>query len=269
MEHYDEREAENLLFMLFEAYTGIKKSAIFLNPETTVNESELLKIHFAIKELINHRPIQYILGETEFYNLKIKVNPDVLIPRPETEELVDIILKEADSIKVNSILDIGTGSGCIPIVLKKYLPNSKVSALEISSKAIETAKQNAEIQNVKIQFQLMNFLDRKQWNNLGTFDLIVSNPPYVSMLEKDKMGKNVLDYEPETALYVSNDDPIIFYRAISEFAVDHLSANGSMFCELNPLAALKVKDLFGNLQFRNLEIRKDLSGRDRFLIFQA
>jgi release factor glutamine methyltransferase len=267
--NYSDQEADVLLYQLFEVYADIKKTDLILDPDKTISESELLKIHFAVKDLNNDKPIQYILGYTEFYNLKLKVSPAVLIPRPETEELVDMIVRSLKGKKPGTLLDIGTGSGCIAIVIKKYLPDLKVVAIDISNDALNVARENAHNHQTDIEFIQMDFLQSTNWAKFDKFDSIVSNPPYVCVQEKMIMHKNVLDYEPDLALYVSNEEPLIFYQRISKFVLDHLSPNGRLFCELNPLYSMDVKNLFETLQFRNIEVRKDLSGRYRFLILEG
>jgi release factor glutamine methyltransferase len=191
---YSENEADSLLFMLFSDFANLNKPDVVLYPEKTVSESELLKIHFAVKDLLNNKPVQYILGYTEFYDLKFEVNTDVLIPRPETEELVDLVIKENISKQGIDILDIGTGSGCIAISIKKHIPGAKVTAIDISAGALNVAKRNAEKNNLETDFRQINFLDERSREKLSEFDIIVSNPPYVRKLEKERMKKNVLDY---------------------------------------------------------------------------
>ncbi len=206
--NYDENEADALLFLLIEEYTGISKVRSLADQGLTISESELLKIHFAVKELNNHKPLQYILGKTQFYGLPMKVNPDVLIPRPETEELVGMVIKENKLQDNLRIFEIGTGSGCIAIALKKFLPKCEVLAMDISPEAIQVAERNSLLNEAKVEFRHFDFLDESNWDRLGIFDIIVSNPPYVRSIEKANMGKNVVNFEPALALFVKDDDPI-------------------------------------------------------------
>ncbi len=262
---YDERETETFIFMLLEEYAGISKSEIIINPELTINESELLNIHFAVKDLKNFKPIQYILGKTEFFGIPILVNPDVLIPRPETEELVDWVIQDANKDKQSSILDVGTGSGCIAIALKNALPKATIHAIDNSSKALEIANQNALMNQADIKFSQLDFLEKKDWNNLGQYDIVISNPPYVRHMEKVEMKKNVLNYEPESTLYVDDNNPLIFYKSIAEFGLDHLKINGSLYCEINQYLSKETVKLFGSYGFKDIQLKKDFKGNDRFI----
>src|ERR1035437_10235997 len=193
---YEKEELETLIAYCFEEYLNIKRSEISLRKNETMSESDLLKFNFAIKDLKQQKPIQYIFGKADFYKLKFIVNEHVLIPRPETEELVDLIIKEQLSALNSqiSIIDIGTGSGCIPIALKKNIPAAKVYGLDVSEKALEVAKQNALLNKVEIEFILNDILNPKSLNPESQFDIIVSNPPYVRISEKETMQKNVLDH---------------------------------------------------------------------------
>lgn len=262
---YDEKETDSFLYMLFEEYAGLSKAQILLNAEATISESELLKIHFAVKALMNNKPIQYIIGSSEFYGLQFKVNPDVLIPRPETEELVELIIKENSEGKNHSIIDIGTGSGCIAITLKKYLPDSIVCALDFSTNALNVAKENAKSNELEIHFLKMDFLNARNWNKLDSFDIIVSNPPYVRESEMKQMHKNVLDYEPAKALFVEDENPLLFYSAIAQFAKGHLNNSGAVYCEINQYLAKGTSTLFLDAGFAQVDIFKDMNGNDRII----
>ena len=211
-------------------------------------------------------PIQYLLGKTNFYGLDFEVNENVLIPRPETEELVEWIINEnLKYIKVKKlkILDIGTGSGSIAVSLAKNIPNARVFALDVSKKALETAKRNAKNNNVDVTFIHQNILEIEDLKN--DFDVIVSNPPYVRNLEKQEIKKNVLDYEPHLALFVEDDDALIFYRKIAEIAQRNLIENGQLFFEINQYLGNEMKDLLQNMNFRNIELKKDIYGNDRMM----
>ena len=263
---YDKNEANTMIITLLEYYFNITRVKIALEPELRLSESEMLKIHFAVKDLLKSKPIQYIIGETEFCDLKFKVNENVLIPRPETSELVRQIANSQQPTANSqlSILDIGTGSGCIAISLAKSLPESKVSALDISGKALEVAKENAINNNVNITFIHDDILSSR--NKIETkFDVIVSNPPYVRELEKAEMRDNVLNWEPHNALFVSNDDPLIFYRSILEFAKTHLEENGEVWFEINEYLGKEMIDLCKSFGFSDIEIFKDFRGKERIL----
>jgi release factor glutamine methyltransferase len=262
---YDEKEISSLLYLLFETYAGLTKAQILIEPETPITESQLLKINFAVKDLKNYKPIQYIIGKTEFYGLEFKVGPDVLIPRPETEELVELIIKDSKFVFPNTILDIGTGSGCIAISLKKHLQKAKVTGLDISAGALNVAKTNAIYNNVLIDFKLLDFTDFGQLKKMKSYDVIVSNPPYVRNSEKKLMKKNVLHYEPETALFVNDDDPLIFYKAIALFADRNLNRKGTIYCEINEYLAQSTAELFYHGGFSNVEVINDMNGKERFL----
>ena len=262
---YDEREAETFIFMLLENYAGIAKSQIIINPELPINESELLNIHFAVKDLKNYKPIQYILGKTEFYGFPILVNSNVLIPRPETEELVDWVIKDTDPNKHSRVLDIGTGSGCIAIALKSRIPSIQIHAIDISFGALEVAEQNAKMNQTDVSFSQVDFLKKNEWKNLAQYDIIISNPPYVRHIEKTQMKKNVLDYEPGNALFVDKNDPLIFYNAIAVFAQLNLNENGSLYCEINQYLGDETFQLFENLGFKDIQIKTDFKGNPRFI----
>ena len=265
LENYDEREAEALLFLLIAEYTGISKLMIVTDPGLTLTESELLKVHFAVKDLNNHKPVQYIIGKTEFYGLTITVDKDVLIPRPETEELVELVIKENQHRKNLRILDIGTGSGCIAIAIKKYLPECEVVAIDISNPALQLAKINAKLNKQSIEFKPFDILADSNWSRLGFFDVIVSNPPYVRKSERSLMKRNVIDYEPEIALYVEDQDPLIFYKAIFEFGAIHLKKNGRLYCEINQYLGEEVLTLFNNEVFNEIGLVKDINGHNRII----
>ena len=265
-EYYDKKEAANLVSLVVQHYLNLSKNQLVLNYDKPVNESDMLKIHFAYRDLKNQKPVQYIFGETEFYELKFKVNEAVLIPRSETEELVEWIIKDyennTDSLK---ILDIGAGSGAIAIALKKNMPNSEVTAIDVSEKAIETAKQNSELNRAEVDFRLFDILDFSKHKELQSFDVIVSNPPYVRKSEKEKMQKNVLDYEPENALFVEDSNPLEFYDVIADFAKTNLLPNGKLYFEINEAFGKQTKELLANKGFSNVEIRKDINERDRMV----
>ena len=261
---YDEMEAENFFYLILENKKKLKRIDLALNPDLIFSNDEIENWNFILEQLQKEIPIQYILGTTSFYGLEFLVNENVLIPRPETEELVDWILKEAAQIQYNKILDIGTGSGCIAISLAKNLKNTQVFALDISGKAIETAKKNAKINVVDVFFINCNILETDDLNQ--KFDLIVSNPPYVRNLEKAEIKKNVLDNEPHLALFVEDNDALIFYRKIAALAIKNLNLNGKLFFEINQYLASETINLLKDAGFKNIELRKDIYGNDRMIM---
>ena len=208
-------------------------------------------------DLKTNKPIQYILGETEFYGLKLKVNEHTLIPRPETEELVDWVLKQ----EFSSALDIGTGSGCIPIALAKHT-NASIMAIDVSENALEVAKENAILNTVKVKFILQDILHSE---SLPKVDLIVSNPPYVLDNEKVKMQKNVLDFEPDLALFVANNNPLIFYKKIAQLAFESLNENGKLFFEINEQFGADTIAMLTEIGFVNIALKKDINDKDRMV----
>ena len=263
---YDNDEATTMILILLEHYFKITRVKMALEPDMRLSESEMLTFHFAVKDLLKNKPIQYIIGETEFCDLKFKVNGNVLIPRPETSELVYKIVerqKTKDKRQL-SILDIGTGSGCIAISLAKNIPGSKVYALDISEKALEVAKTNAFNNNVDITFIHDDILSLN--NKIETkFDIIVSNPPYVRELEKAEMRDNVLNWEPHNALFVSDNDPLIFYRNILEFAKTNLNQDGEIWFEINEYLGKEMTVLCKEYGFSDVEIFKDFRGKERIV----
>ena len=263
---YDYEEANSLILILLEHHFKIDRIKMAMEPDLRLSESEMLTFHFAVKDLLKNKPIQYIIGETEFCDLKFKVNENVLIPRPETSEMVYKIVNSQQSTvnRHRSIIDIGTGSGCIAISLAKAFPESQVFALDVSEEALKVAKENAINNNVNVNFIHDNILNLK--NIIETkFDIIVSNPPYVRELEKAEMHNNVLEWEPHKALFVSDNDPLIFYRGILEFAKSHLKENGEIWFEINEFLGKEMTDLCHELGFSNVEIHKDFRGKERIL----
>ena len=262
---YDKNESNTLILILFEYYFNINRIKMSLEPELRLSESEMLKLHFAVKDLLKNKPIQYIIGETEFCDLKFKVNENVLIPRPETSELVRLIANIHQPSATSNILDIGTGSGCIAISLAKMIPQSNVYALDISEKALDVAKENAINNNVNITFIQDDILTKTQTLTQTKFDIIVSNPPYVRELEKVDMHNNILQWEPHNALFVSDEDPLIFYRGILEFSKKHLKENGEIWFEINEYLGKEMKALCEEVGLSNIEIYKDFRDKERFL----
>ncbi len=266
---YNKNEAEQLLTILIEHFFGITRVQLIMKSDIRISESEILMLHMAVKELKKYKPIQYITGMAEFHDLKFKVNPDVLIPRPETEELVQLI-SILEKHKGLTVLDIGTGSGCIAISLSKLLSSATVHASDISETAIRVASSNAIINNQEVNFHNHDILDIKQSirNKNGIpimFDIIISNPPYVTQDDKNKMQSNVIDYEPHNALFISDDKPLVYYDAIIQFAKKQLVSGGRIYFEINESLGTQMVTLLKNNNFVHVELKKDLNGRDRFV----
>ncbi|MUU76839.1 peptide chain release factor N(5)-glutamine methyltransferase [Winogradskyella endarachnes] len=268
---YGNHEVNSFFYLCTEHYLNVPRIQLTLEPELAITKPETESFFKALEHLKQQKPIQYLLGETEFFGLPFKVNENVLIPRPETEELVDMIIRALESRSVQSslkILDIGTGSGCIAISLAKHIPNAEVYALDVSPEALKVAKQNAELNNVDINFIEANILDQTCHSALdaeSNFDIIVSNPPYVRNLEKVEIKPNVLDNEPHLALFVEDDNPLIFYKAITEFAINNLKPKGQLYFEINQYLGEETKALLTNVEFEAIELLKDLNGNDRML----
>jgi release factor glutamine methyltransferase len=265
---YQEDELNTFIAYCFEEFVNIKKADLTMKQNETISESELLKFNFAVKELKQQKPLQYVLGKADFYGLKFIVNENVLIPRPETEELVDLIVKDFNNNKDKgtiSILDIGTGSGSIAISIKKNIAHAKVFALDVSEGALSIAKQNAEMNNVSIDFIKGNILDSIDSLQNGRYDVIVSNPPYVCESEKEGMEKNVLDFEPHLALFVKDTNPLLFYNAICDFAKKHLNLNGKIYFEINPIFAEEALGLLEKRGFKRVVVLEDLNKKKRML----
>jgi release factor glutamine methyltransferase len=315
---YESGEVETFITYCIEEFIGIKRAEIALKSDLTVSESELLKFNFAVKELKHQKPIQYILGAADFYGLKFIVNGDVLIPRPETEELVDLVIREKGEWRREkgegrtekgergmesgewrvengewgmekgewgmengegrakngelgtenplSILDIGTGSGCIAISLKKNIPAADVYALDISEKALDVAKQNAARNAVNVTFIKHDILSDSAFpvKNIK-FNVIVSNPPYIPVSEKAQMENNVIAYEPHQALFIEDKNPLLFYDAITNFALHHLKANGMLYFEINQRFGAETRQLMENKGFKNVVLLKDLNNNYRMV----
>jgi release factor glutamine methyltransferase len=287
---YDAVEAESFFYLILEEKQKLKRIDLALNPHLTLSKEETAFWNLILDQLKCEIPIQYILGTTSFYGLEFEVNENVLIPRPETEELVEWIIQswklEVRSQKLEEgnqkikILDIGTGSGCIAVSLAKNIPNSKVFAIDVSEKALATAQKNAEINKVEVNFIHVNILNINDLEQLPTshchpelvegplptqFDIIVSNPPYVRELEKIEIKKNVLDFEPHLALFVSDNDALIFYKKIAELAQKSLNPNGKLFFEINQYLGQEMMDLLRKMNFKNIELRKDIYGNVRMI----
>lgn len=268
---FDKEEAESFFYLIIENFRNLKRVDLVMQPDLFFSEPELIQLEQVIAELKLQKPIQYILGTTEFYGLQFQVNPHTLIPRPETEELVEWILNYQNALNENKkkdgfqtkILDIGTGSGCIAISLAKNFPNAQVDAIDVSLNALAVAKNNAVLNKVNVQFLHQNILETRSLST--TYDIIVSNPPYVRMLEKQEIKTNVLDFEPHLALFVEDNDALLFYRKIAQLAQHNLNENGLLFFEINQYLAKETIELLENLHFKSIELRQDIYGNDRMI----
>lgn len=261
---YNEREAGNIIAELFRSYKNWNRADILLNANSRISESEMLQFHFAAKRLAQGEPLQYIVGHTWFRGLEIKVNPGVLIPRPETEELVQLVLNKNSFISPR-VLDIGTGSGCIAISLKNEIPDAHVSAIDISENALLIAKQNAELNKAEINFIHQDILTA----DLGThkYDVIVSNPPYIPLSEKGEMRKQVTEHEPDLALFVPDENALVFYNKIIALAKKYLSSDGKVFCEIHERMEGALKIEFEKNGVKSFDFLQDMQGKTRMFYF--
>lgn len=261
---YSQEEKQSFYNLLVEHHFGLTRFEAHEKLESNFPKAKELLFLKAIQRLENNEPIQYIIGETEFYGLSFKVNKHTLIPRPETEELVAWIVEDQpNNDAALHILDIGTGSGCIAISLAKNLEKAKVLGLDISERALKIATENALINNAEVSFVKQDIIETKVLPD--KYDVIVSNPPYVREKEKEMMLANVLDYEPEKALFVSNEDPLLFYRKIAQIAYKYLSENGILYFEINEYLGKEMTALLSQLGFKNCTIKKDIYGKDRMM----
>lgn len=264
---YETQEAKEIVFWLLEFYLGLKKIDIISDKSF----EKVIDWNSIVERLNTQEPIQYILGETEFYGRRFFVNDSVLIPRPETEELVKFVVDKQQNLLSESnntpkLLDIGTGSGCIAISLAKELPNYQVSAYDISERALETATKNAELNQANVDFQKVDILSYKTSKiEFPKFNIIVSNPPYVTRQEIRQMRENVLDFEPHLALFVEDTDPLIFYEVIADFACENLTNNGLVAVEINETLGTETAEVFLKKGFSEVEIIKDIHQKDRFV----
>lgn len=261
---YPETEIAGIYALLLEAYMGISRVEAALQAQEFIDKSVLEKLQIALERLLKHEPIQYILGETTFYGLSLRVSPATLIPRPETEDLVTWILSDwKENPQVIRAVDIGAGSGCITLALKHTLPKLEITAIDVSLDALEIVQLNSKNLNIPIETLHLDILnDSLPKNNL---DFIVSNPPYVCETEKSAMRANVLDYEPDLALFVADSDPLIFYRRILELANSSVKDAGSVYFEINERFAKDTIEMAKNLGWKKIEVKKDIFGRDRML----
>ena len=258
---YSKEEIGSFFYILTEDNLGLSRLDMALNPNRELSREEEGVLTSALQRLKQHEPIQYITGHTEFFGLNFQVNREVLIPRPETEELVEWVIQDLKGKKVN-ILDIGTGSGCIAIALAKNLPKAKVTAVDISPGALAVGKSNAQLNEVEVEFLELDILAAD--NFFGSFEVIVSNPPYVRELEKEHMHRNVLEHEPETALYVKDEDPLLFYRKITALAAEDLTSGGKLYFEINQYLGMDTEALLKQKNFQTT-LKKDIFGAERML----
>jgi len=268
---YDSDELKNIIELVIEHVTNMPRAEQVRNKVPYLTCTQLEDLDAITERLKKNEPVQYVLGEVWFAGMKFKVNKTVLIPRPETEELVDWIVQEINAQYSTfngqcSIMDIGTGSGCIPIVLKKKLPQATVSAIDVCSEALFTATENAIGLTADVDFILLDFLDEEKWKQLGQYDIIVSNPPYVKQSEINTMHERVKEFEPRLALFVPDEDALIFYKKLADFSLTHLNSEGSLFVEINEALGDAVVKLFQSAGFANIEMRKDMQGKDRMVM---
>ena len=270
---YPKLEVESFFHILCDYFLGYSRVQVAMSLDKTMSESELLKFHYAIKDLKKFKPVQFITGTQFFYDVEFKVTEHTLIPRPETEELISSILEnvlKTRSFHTNAnekqlkILDIGTGSGCIPISLKKSLPFAEITAIDVSNEALTIAKKNAVLNKVDINLTQQDILNTTSLNQL--YDVIVSNPPYVRESEKKEIKNNVLNNEPHMALFVEDNNPLVFYNKIAELAKNHLTKNGTLFFEINQYLGKETVELIKLKGFNKIQLKKDIFGRDRIII---
>lgn len=259
---YAVEEASAITGLVFQNKTGVTKKDIITAPGKIITTEQKTILDKTLEQLLTHKPVQQITGETWFYNLPFIINEHVLIPRPETEELVKKILDENTG--NISIIDIGSGSGCISIALKKNLPNASVTSVDVSKEALLTARQNAEANETEINFIALDFLNTNEWQHLSEYDIIVSNPPYIPLTEKEQMDKNVTEHEPHSALFVPDTNPLLFYKAIAEFARTHLKHQGKIYVETHADYAIQVAAVFQE-HSNSTQVLKDISGKQRIV----
>lgn len=257
---YDQHEADNVLFLALEDKLKISRAQWLANRTLRLEEKQMHELYGIIDRLNRHEPIQYILGQTSFFGMTFIVNPSVLIPRPETEELVQLAINDKPD-KDAKLLDIGTGSGCIAVSLKKNLPHTTVHALDNSAEALQVAKANAQLNGCEILFFQSDIL-REPFPG-GEYDVLVSNPPYVCVKEKALMERNVLDFEPKNALFVPDESPLLFYERIMELGKTHLKAGGKLYFEINEQFGEEIKALFAQAGYGGIRVFQDLNGKDR------
>ena len=277
---YEGSEAANIADLVMEHVTGLNKSKRSFKKEEPLTEQQLQELKQYNQRLSLHEPVQYVLGEAHFYKMKLFVDNNVLIPRPETEELVEWIVNdvkksglnvferkgaESDETKKLKILDVGTGSGCIALALKKEMPKAEVWGCDVSDAALNVARRNGSELDIRVDFQGIDFLDSAQQRSLPTVDILVSNPPYIPLKDKETMDKNVVEHEPHTALFVEDNDPLIFYKSLANFGNTRLYEEGCIYMEIHENLAQDVIKLFKTEGYNKIELKKDMQGKDRMI----
>ena len=267
---YDSDELRNIIELVIEHITNMSRAEQVKNKVPYLTCTQLEDLDAITERLKKNEPVQYVLGEAWFAGMKFKVNKNVLIPRPETEEVVDWIVKviNAQYSILNaqcSIMDIGTGSGCIPITLKTKIPKANVSAIDVCSEALFRATENSIELSADVDLLLLDFLDEEKWKELGQYDIIVSNPPYVKQSEINTMHERVKEFEPHIALFVPDNDALLFYKKLSDFSLKHLKPAGSLFVEINEALGEQVISTFRSAGFANIELRKDMQEKERMI----
>lgn len=277
---YAGSESVNIALLVLEDCTSQRNTDLLMNKEQELTDEQQEKIKNHVHRLLKHEPIQYIMQKTWFYGMELYVDKNVLIPRPETEELVDWVVKDvkasgldvfekaptdADVTKQLKMLDVGTGSGCIALALKKAMPKAEVWGCDVSEEALNVARRNGSALDIRVDFQGIDFLDEAQQKFLPTVDIIVSNPPYIPLQEKDQMNANVVDFEPHTALFVPDNDALLFYITIAKFAKKRLYEGGSIYLEIHENLGRDVVDLFLHHGFEKVELKKDMQGKERMV----
>jgi release factor glutamine methyltransferase len=257
------KEADSITYIILDELFHHSRTDVLIDKEVADYESKADELDQIIERLLNKEPIQHILGNTEFYGRKFLVNKNVLIPRPETEELIHLIITADKSLKEGKIVDIGTGSGIIPITLKKELPENNLLGIDISHAALATAKRNAQLNNVEVEFIEDDILNSES-DYLAHSDIVISNPPYVTNSERKIMDAKVLEYDPALALFVEDDDPLLFYRVIAEKAYDKLNVGGKLYFEINEQFGDEVVKLLTKYKYKNITLIKDMQGKNRF-----
>jgi release factor glutamine methyltransferase len=266
---YENREAVAIAGMVMESITGKSKMDRWLQKNEPLLLEDLKRLEKYSNELLTGKPVQYVLGQAWFAGMCLAVNEHTLIPRPETEELVNLCANWAAANSINhaplKILEVGTGSGCIAIALQKKQPSAQITAVDISNEAIKVASANALATKTAITFITLDFLDETCWQELGKYDIIISNPPYIADIEKESMAKHVLDFEPHTALFVANNNPLIFYSAIANFGNKYLNKDGAVFVEINQALGLQTQNVFVQNNYKTV-LKKDLFDNDRMIV---
>jgi release factor glutamine methyltransferase len=266
---YDDREASTIAGMVMEFVTGKSKMDRWLQKNEPLTLENLNFLEKYSKELLTGKPVQYVLGQAWFAGLCLQVNEHTLIPRPETEELVNLCANWTAANMMQQaplkIIEVGTGSGCIAIALQKKLPSAQITAVDISTEAVNVASANAIANNTSITFKTLDFLDESNWPELGSFDIIISNPPYIADIEKESMAGHVLNFEPHTALFVRDNDPLIFYGALANFGNKYLHKDGAVFVEINQALGIQSQDVFEQNNYTTV-LKKDLFENDRMIV---